>query len=797
MTTAREQEKESRYIGKSPIRNDFIEKVTGQAKFSGDFRPDGLTYGVIVTSPYAHARILNIDTSEAEKMPGYVGIVTGKDVPDMRYGGYIRDRHILCKEITRYVGDYVAVVVATSEAYAKDIAIKVKVDYEELPAVFDVNESFAEDYPVHVHEGLFSYVGTGFQERDIETFGLSRKRPNQFTAIHHDYGDVDKGFEESDLVIENTYTFPLASHCTMETHHATVIPGNKGELTVYASAQAGHQEKYDLAAALEMEPSRIHYHIPYVGGGFGAKTGSTESYVAAVAALKLGKPVRIAQTRQECFESGEPRCSGNIYIKDGYTKTGKLKARYIDARINGGAYSTHALTLVLCLTMGPLGNYYAENLRMDAYGIFTNTPPTGPYRALGGELTTFAAERNMTQAAKKLGISQEQIRLINVLEDGMNDSDRRLVRDNGSKGCLMGVINKFDVDHKRTQEGPWVYGKSITLANKFIGIEDPVGSSATVRIYDDGWVDLANFHVELGQGANTTDAMFCAETLNIPYEKVRLIRCDSDRSPYGMGTFCSRGTFLGGNAAIKAAEDAKRQLFEMASKRLNVPASRLETKDYLIWDKENPEINCKWSDLIRMDGTDADKAVLVGNGRYQLPYKVFLGNPEDHNPWSYSFGAWGIEVAVNKDTGEVKLVDLQGTYDCGKVVNRKSCEGQIEGSFSMGLGQACYEEILLNDQGKVINGSYRDYKIPTFMDGPRNADLHFDFYEGKPHTYGPGGAKGIGEVAMIPVIAGVANAVSDAVGAELYDLPFTRERILNAIEAKEKEETDGVLVNVC
>lgn len=769
---------DSRYIGKSPVRKDAIEKVTGAAKFSGDFYADGMVYGKVIGSPYAHARILSIDASEAEKLPGFVGIVTGADAPETRYGGYIRDRHILCKKITRYVGDYVAVVCATSEALADKAAKLVKVEYEELPAMLDYNEAFQEGAPM-VHEDLFSYVGTGFQDRDIEQFGLSRKRPNQFTTIHHDYGNVDEGFAKSDLIVENTYTFPLASHCTMETHQALVIPNADGSITVYACEQAGLQGKYDLAAALEIDPSRIHFNIPYVGGGFGAKTGTTPAYLASLAAMKLNKPVRIAQTRQECFESGEPRCSGSMYIKDGYSKDGKLIARYLDARINGGAYSTHALTLILCLTMGPIGTYRAENLRMDAYGIFTNTPPTGPYRALGGELTTFAIERNMNIAADKLGISQEQLRLINVLDDGMTDSDGRPVVANGSRGCLEEVLKRFNIKEKRKPEGPWVYGRSVTLGNKFIGIEDRVGSGATCRIYDDGYVDLANFHVELGQGARTTDAMFVAEVLNIPYEKIRIVSCDSDHAPYDMGTFCSRGTFLGGNGAILAAKDALKQLYALASEKLDVPAERLTTKDYVIWDTEDPEKKVEWKELVLMDGTSDGGVQILGQAKYVYPYNPY--EPGNRGAWSYSYGSWGMEVGVNTDTGEVKLMDLVGIYDCGRVVNRQACEAQIEGSFSMGLGQACYEEILLNNKGKVINGSYRDYRIPTFMDGPRNSDLHVDFYEEKPHPYGPGGAKGIGEVAMIPVIAGVANAISDALGAQLYDLPLTRERVLEAI----------------
>lgn len=773
---------DTRYIGKSPIRKDALDKVTGAAKFSGDFYAEGMVYGKVIGSPYAHARILSIDASEAEKLPGYVGIVTGADAPEIRYGGYLRDRHILCKEITRYVGDYVAIVCATSEALADKAAKLVNIEYEELTPILDYNDAFKSDASM-VHDELFSYIPTGFQDRDIEQFGLSHDHPNQFTTIHHDYGDVDAGFAKSDLIVENTYSFPLASHCTMETHQAVTVPNQDGSITVYACEQSGMQGKFDLAAALEMDASQIHFNIPYVGGGFGAKTGTTAAFLSALAARTLKRPVRIAQTRQECFESGEPRCSGSMYIKDGYAKDGKLIARYIDARINGGAYSTHALTLILCLTMGPLGNYYAENLRMDAYGVYTNTPPTGPYRALGGELTTFAIERNMNIAADKLGISQDQIRLMNVLMDGMTDCDERPVVSNSSKECLEEVLKRFSMKEKRAPEGPWVYGRSVTLGNKFIGIEDRCGSSATCKINPDGYVDLANFHVELGQGARTTDAMFTAETLNIPYDKVRVIGCQDGISPYDMGTFCSRGTFLGGNAAILAAKNALKKLYKMASAKLDVPVERLTTENFVIWDRENPEVKTTWQELITNNGTFDGQPQILGEARYLYPYNPY--EPGNKGAWSYSFGSWGIEVGVNVDTGEVKLVDLVGIYDCGRVVNRMACEGQIEGSFSMGLGQACYEEILLNDKGKVINGSYRDYRIPTFMDGPRNMDLHVDFFEGKPHPYGPSGAKGIGEVAMIPVIAGVANAISDAVGAQLYDLPLTRERVLSAIQNRE------------
>lgn len=769
-------------IGKDTQRVDALEKVTGAAMYSGDYHPEHMAYGKLLGSPHAHARIKRIDTTLAQQVPGVLGILTGKDVPELRTGGYVRDRHILCKEFVRYVGDYVALVVATTEAAANVAVKKIQVEYEVLPHIFSEEEAFSKNPPVKVHENVMDYVPTGFQ--GIEEMGLDPDYPNQFVSFFQPVGDMEQGFAESDVIVENTYKLPFVSHCTLETHQCVVIPEANGDLTVYASEQTGTTAKYDLARDLGMDSSKIHMHIPYLGGGFGGKTGISLTAVAAVAARKLGVPVRIAQTREENFVSGGLRNAATIWIKDGYKKDGTLHARHIRALCNGGAYSTHSLIMILCAGEGAVGNYRVPNFLMENRGVYTNTPPGAPYRALGSEYLVFAIERNTDIAADLLGMDRGQLRLKNLLVDGDTDCDGREVYNNGSVACMESVIDAIHLDTRRAPEGPWVYGKSVAIGNKFVGVEDPNGTAAFCKIEDDGTATLFVSHVELGQGGLTVDAMAAAETLGLPGDKIHVVFGNSDVCPHDQGTFCSRGTFVNGNAAIMAAEDAKRQMFQIASGILELPPEALDTRDGMIFEKANPEHAIPFSALFYENGSVPEGGFLLGRATWRHPdaFAAF----DSGVPVTYSIGAWGVEVAVNRETGEIRLVDLQGCYDPGRVINPKACQGQIEGAFSMGLGQAIYEECLFNDSCKNINPNFRDYRIPTFMDGPRNDQLHFTFLD-HPHRYGPHGAKGIGEVAMIPIMPAIANAVRDAIGAELFRLPFSRERVLEAIRAAENK----------
>ena len=454
------------------------------------------------------------------------------------------------------------------------------------------------------------------------------------------------------------------------------------------------------------------------------------------------------------------------------------------AYINCGAYTTSALVMLDHSVYGVSGNYRNPCLWVDAYGVYTNTENNGPYRALGCELFVYAIERNLDLAAEALGIDKYDIRKINVLRKGDIDGHGQLVYNNGSDEAITAAAKFIEWDKPaHAPEGPWRYGKGLSLGNKFTAY-GKTGTEANVTILDDDKIEVAVSHVEMGQGALTVDSQHVAEFFHVPMSQIRIRNENSDFMPYDEGTYCSRGTYINGNAIILACEDAQRQLFERTSKRLGVPVERLATANSKVYDKENPDNFLYFHDLYEHGGW-APESKLVGRGTFS-PEQA-LNNPKNAqgNPvLFYSIGSWGMEVGVNIETGEVKLVNCGGFYDAGRVLNRKTCEGQIEGALSMGLGQAIFEEIMINDKGRVINGNYRDYKIPTFMDSPTNDKLHVDFV-GDPFPTGPNGAKGVGEVALIPVMAAFANAIYAATGAEIHNIPMTRERILQSLRDKE------------
>lgn len=400
-------------IGGSPIRKDAYEKVTGEAKYSSDFHPAGMLYAKIKYSDIPHGIIKHIDTSAAEALPGVIIVLTGKDVPAKRGGGYLKDKHILCRERVRFIGDPVAAVAATSEAIAEQAVELIKVEYEELPAVFDPVEAFDKDCKVILHKDLKTYEQAWMVNG---AFFMDDERPNQFINRPIIHGDVEKGFAESDVVIEHTYTFPRASHCYLEPDVCVAIPEKDGEITTYSSEQMGSPGKNEICEQFEIPASKVHYNIPYVGGGFGGKTGTPCENITVLLAMRTGKPVRLLHTRLESFINGNPRSSSVIVLKDGYKADGTLIARQMTEYVNGGAYSEHVCPLITCGPYGAVGSYRIPNLRVDCYGIYTNTPPTGPYRGLGGEMICFAVDRNMEYAADALGINSVELRLKNLLD---------------------------------------------------------------------------------------------------------------------------------------------------------------------------------------------------------------------------------------------------------------------------------------------------------------------------------------------------------------------------------------------
>lgn len=781
---------EFNYIGKSFPRKDAYEKATGKAIYTADIHPKGMLYGKLLGSQYPHAIIKSIDTSKAMKIPGVIGILTGEDCPDERTSGYIHDRHILVKKTARYIGDPIAVVAATSVAIAEKALKLIVVEYEELPAVLDPEEAREKGCNVVVHEELPNYEHIEFQG---VWSSLDKERPNQFIHRKIIHGDIEKGFKEADYIIEDRYELPRAHHCTIEPHVALAVPEADGSLTLYGSEQAGMYHKYEMAEALGMETSKLRMVYPHLGGGFGGKVGIMVLPIAGMLALKTRRPVKIEMSREEVFVSGNPRSPGIVYIKDGYKKDGTLVAREIKEVINSGAYSTHTTVLVSAGVYGATGTYKVPNMRIDAYGVYTNTPATGPYRSLGSEILTFAIESHMDKVADKLGMDKVEFRKKNLLVDGDVDAIGQVTYNNGTMACLEKAAEYLKLNEpKKPSEGSWAYGRGISTGNKFTAYWD-TGTVAYCHVYDDGAIEIRTMHVEMGQGATTVLAQVAAEEFNTSYDKIKVVNGDSAICPYDEGTYCSRGTFVNGNAVRLACQDAKKQIYKIASKIMNVDADKLETKDGKVLEIGNPDNAIYFYQLFEYGGYLREGGTIIGQDTFLMSFEEDnreTGQSKDLITF-YSYGALGFEVAVNTETGEVKILKSGGWYDMGQPINPKLVELQLEGAMVMGIGQALYEEMLFNDQGKVINANFRDYRIPTMLDVPKNEALVSGF-AGKPHKMGPYGAKGIGEVSLVPVMPGISNAIRDAVGIDIKEIPLTRERVLKAI--REKEEKEGKIL---
>jgi len=771
---------EFKVIGKDVIRKDAYEKVTGKAIYTPDIKPDGMLYGRMLGSTIAHGYIKRIDTSKAEALPGVKAVVTGADAPETR-SGYIQDRHVLCKHKVRYVGDPVAAVAATSPLIAEQALDLIEVEYEELPLVLDPIEAFQKDCPVVIHENIDQYET---KQVPLLIYRLEPEHKNVFIHRKIRHGDIDQGFAEADVIIEGEYKLPRAHHCTMETHSCCVAPGLNGELTIWASEQGGVRLKYFICDLFGLDSSKVRFITPYLGGGFGGKVDLMNTPICVMLAQKSGRPVRMEMSREECFIHGNPRSPAVVQIKDGFKKDGTLVARQITEYINGGAYSGHVTVLCNDGAFGATGTYRCPHFKLDAYGIHTNTPPTGPYRALGAEILCFAIECQMDRVADRLGIDKVEIRRKNVLVNGDIDVNGQVTKNNGTMAALEAMAKAIEWGKPSTQMAyPWVTAKGISLGNKYTMSGST--SSMIVKVCDDGTIEVRHYQIEMGQGCNTVLAQIAAESFGVSYDKVKIIFDDSQFCPFDHGTFCSRGTFMNGQALLKACEKAKEELFQRASVVMGIPADAIGTVNGTVYELANPSNSLPFKKLFNNGGWVPELGEIMG--KTAVTYKEGTMDREtgQGEPTAYySYGALGMEVAVNVETGDIKMLKALGYYDAGRILNIGTIAGQMDGAFSMGIGQAIFEETLFNSQGKVINPNYRDYKIPTMLDIPFNDQMSGGFV-GEPNEEGPYGAKGIGEVALVPVMPAIANAINAAVGIELNEIPMTKERILNGIKAKQ------------
>jgi len=779
--------KEYKYIGKSEIRIDGKEKVSGAAIYTDDinFGPD-LLYAFIVESPHAHAMINSIDTSEAEKEPEVLAVVTGKDFP-YKFGLYMQDRFIFAQDRVRFIGEQVAAVVARNPKAAKRAAKLVKVDYTEIPAVIDQMEAVKEGSDL-LHEGLEDY-------NHVPWFF-----PKPKTNIAHwrkiRKGETQKGFDEADYILEDTYDVPRYAHCAIEYHAATGLFDKSGRLTIWASSQSPHTQRHLFAEALKplgLTHKDVRVIAPHVGGGFGSKAGVTMEILAAAIATKVqGHPVRIMWSREQEFYNTYQRLGVKTFLKIGVKKNGKITA--LDHKIywDAGAYVEYGANVVNAVGLSAIGPYNIENASIDSICVYTNLPPGGAYRGFGYSEFLFGLESHMTRIANHLGIDPIEIRRVNAIREGDKTAYGANMNPNGLLKAIDAVEKEIEWHKEFKSSDPnKVIGKGFSLLWKAPAMPPNASSSCFLKFNEDASMNLLVSGMDIGQGYLTVMAQIAGEILGVPPSKIRTENPDTDRNPYEWQTVASHITWGSGNAVKKAAINAREQIFDLVVRTKYLPKDTLYLEDEKVKCTQNPNFELPLRDFVvdgiqMKDGTFKGGPIL-GKGTFLPEFSTAKSNPDTgqggHPNVHYTTGAAALIMEIDKQTGKMNILKAVEAIDAGKAINPDLVNGQIIGGLVQGLATVLYEDMRYDDKGKLLNPNFTDYKLPTAKDIPEKI---VPIIIEVPQPDGPFGARGVGEHTMLPAAPMVANAVADGLGVRIKSMPVTAEKVTLAYLDKEK-----------
>ncbi len=764
------------YIGQRFPRSDGPEKVTGKALFVADMRLPDMLVGKILRSPYAHARVKEIDVSAAELVAGVKAILTRDDIKGRfnNYGTVMMDQGIVAIDRVRYVGDPVVAVAAVDRFAAEEALSLIRVEYEELKGVFVVEDALAPDAPL-LHDTI-----------PVPPYVQHLFSPVQGTNICNHFklicGDIEKGFSESDLVFEDTFTTEPDQHTPLETHAciARIFPGPRIEL--WTNNQDPSNTHAILSQVFKLPQSSISVTIPYVGGGFGSKIGPKLEPLTIALAWKAGKAVKVVLTREEEFLTIS-RHGVKTNIKTGVKRDGTIVAREMRIYIDTGAYADSGPVVCKNLGFTAAGPYRIPNVKVDAYAVYTNKVPAGAMRGFGVPQIAWAYEQQMDIIAERLSIDPIAIRKLNLLKNGDAHHTGSPMEDVGFHQLLDKAAAGIDWEGAQNQsrENIRCRGKGVSICLK--STATPSTSSAYVKMSADGSAALLCNTVEMGQGCRTVMTQIICEELGLSPAKVSILDPDVSVAPFDTGTFSSRSTFHMGNAVLLAVEDLKTQLLDAASDVLGVGKMDLHLKDGFIVVKEMPDKSLPLAQAVR--GPGVPRGSLMGRGVYQTKGGFNKENGQGLVSFYWMSASGGAEVEVDKETGSVKVTKYLGIVDVGKAINPANIEQQNVGSIVMALGHTFTERMIYDDNGVLLNPDFLDYKIPTVKDLPDQ--LLVDFLE-IPSREGPYGAKGIGEVMIIPPAPAIANALYRATGIRFKDLPITQEKVLSKLLELEREK---------
>lgn len=780
----------SKYIGVSVPRVDGVKKVTGAAKYVGDMKWPRMLYAKCVKSPYAHAKIVSIDISAAKALKGVHDVITG-DYYTKRGGLYLEDKNFLAVNTVKFCGEPVVAVAAETPEIAEAACELVKVEYEPLPVINNPMEGMAKD-AILIHPELHTY-------KVVPIF-----HPQAHTNISHHHiirkGDADAAFKYAEehpdeyYITEHEYHVPHVQHTPIENHIAVAQYEPDGKCTVWASCQSPYAVRQALSASFDIPLNKMRIISPYVGGGFGAKAGTTiEGIIIPLAMHSKGRPVMMEYTREEEFVNSYVRQGLYTKIKTAVRKSdGKFLAVQNDFYWDGGAYTEYGVNIVKASGFASTGPYEFDNVKTDAYCVYTNNPVGGPYRGFGMCEIHFGIEQNIDEVAKEIGMDPIEIRRVNGLAPGKSTGTGEIMKSCGFLEALDQVAEAIQYDKPcDAPSGPHkVRGKGIAGGWKSPSQPTNAGSAAIIRMNEDGTFFLMTSGHDIGQGSDTALTQIAAEVLCCDPSKFTIRTGDTDHTPYEWQTVASRITYCAGNAIKLAAEDLKEKLLDLAQIKLGYIKRELYLEDGWIINRNHPESRMPMSDLalgLAFEDGSGYGGPAIGVGTFTLPNNINYDPATGYSPKPAAFwttAVAGAEVEVDTETGIIEVKKMVESCDPGHIVNPELYKAQVEGGMMQALGTVLFEELKLKD-GKVLNKSFVDYKIPTIDNAP---ETFIAMGVEHPEETGPYGARGIGEPAMVPGAPAIANAIYNATGCRFTEMPITPERMLKALQEKAAAE---------
>ncbi|GAB4264135.1 MAG: xanthine dehydrogenase family protein molybdopterin-binding subunit [Deferrisomatales bacterium] len=759
-------------VGKPLPKIDAPEKVTGGTVYIHDLALPGMLYGKILYSERVSARILEIDTAEAEQVAGVRAVITAENTPEIRFG-FLKDNTALKKGRVRQYRDEIAAVAATSPEAAAEALGKIRVVYEDLPAVFDPEEALAEDAP-RVHD-------TDPRGKPVQDNRL--RLPWKVEA-----GDLEAGERAAVHVAEGEYETQWVTHCCMGTSGCIAVFDARDHLTVYSNTQIPSLAKNDFQEALAAMgvDGRVRVVNAAVGGGFGSKLDTyAYEYIAILLAHRTRRPVKILFDREEEFVATSPRQPVKVRVRQGCDAQGRLTFRDIDVLLDNGAYTSWGATTPTVMMMPATSLYRVENVRFRATCVYTHNTYAQAMRGYGTPQVTFAIEANLDELAEKAGLDPVEMRRRNANRPGEVTPQGFRVGSCGHQACLEAVAERLGAPRRSWQQGGGRKVRGVGLASLMhVGggakIYKSDGCGTLIKVDDQGRVDVFSGSMDIGQGLDTVLAQIVGETLGVGAHRVNVVVGDTDVCPWDVGVHASRSTFIAGNSALHAARMVREQILGFAEEMLEAPRDILALEGGQVVCREDPSKNVPLPKLLRKAHfANRGNTMFMAAHFYEPDTDLLSGDFKGNYSCAYTWGCHGVEVEVDTDTGHVEILRYVAAHDVGRPINPMLLEGQVYGAVLMGVGYALTEEMLY-ERGRLLNGNFRDYKVLTAADAVPVEVVLVETDEPK----GPYGAKGIGEPGLVPTAPAIANAVYDAVGVRLRRLPMKPERVLQALLEK-------------